>query len=724
MATFDPTEDIAADKSKRTSKPVFDPTEDIATAAQRQYGRQGEYTPEPPVYEQTSKVGGFVRDLVSPKREHDYPEIYSIVNEPNVPLAAGLLTASTAEQERDIVLQNIPGAQVYQDAYGNDIVELPTGERAYINRPGLSRRDITKAAAQIPLYIGAGRVVGALAGGAGVPARIAAGLSQGGVQAGLDVATQQAGAKDGVDAGRVALAAGSGVLGELVGGPLVADPVYRATRKQATLADAVAQLRARGATDSDIAAMGDDALEAVRRQINVVDDPAMLARREQARNLPVPVPLTAGQASGNVRQQLFEDAVRKGVYGETAQQMLESTKRQADEALRANVNQGIPARLSGGAQTVTAKGGASPIISDALNMGRAEAKKAVSDAYDQAIALKAGVAPADAQGILGNVLADAQKWGFTPADFPDVGKKAIDSLRQITRNGADLAQLQQWRKTLNSRIQSAAASGGDEYSALLTIKKSFDDALDGVQVQGDQAAKDAWKTARQLRKQFGDDYEADDIVARLTTKSQKKRGALAVAPEDATNELFGQGFNFEKKGLERDLLKLKKMLNEKDWNSLREDVFLRLARKSEGAFEGGERQFSGVGLAKELDNMSRSANGKRILNIMYSQQEQALIRQLSAAAARATNTAKNTSNTAVMQRLFNLPFVNDKLRPVLAAIPLAKTVYGPAAAGGAIRATVGGKQLPAGISGGLAAGGVANVFGGPSRERTLQKDKM
>lgn len=113
--------------------------------------------------------------------------------------AAGFLTTSDPKEQMQIIKSNYPDAQFRQDAKGNIIVGLESGEYA-LNSPGLSTSDITKLVTDIAAFTPAGRAA-TVAGAAGKSAVTQAAMEAAGAGTGGEFNT-----------GDVAIAAATGGL--------------------------------------------------------------------------------------------------------------------------------------------------------------------------------------------------------------------------------------------------------------------------------------------------------------------------------------------------------------------------------------------------------------------------------------------------------------------------------------------------------------------------------
>ncbi|CAN0460708.1 unnamed protein product, partial [Ectocarpus fasciculatus] len=99
---------------------------------------------------------------------------------------------------------------------------------------------------------------------------------------------------------------------------------------------------------------------------------------------------------------------------------------------------------------------------------------------------------------------------------------------------------------------------------------------------------------------------------------------LAVGPDDAANYIFGRSGIGAKKGLERDLVKLRDTLgpDSAEWNAIREEAFLRLFRNQPGPEAGGV--FNAQAFSKELNRAL--TDSPDAMKVLFSSKEAALMR--------------------------------------------------------------------------------------------------
>ena len=113
--------------------------------------------------------------------------------------ARGVIFSSEDEQIKDIIKDNIPGAEFKTDERGNNLVKIPGQDWEYINKPGLSKRDITNVLGQGAVYLKGGKTAAKMA-HRSLPLRAAAVAgTEGALSTGMDLVAQQAGSEQGVD---------------------------------------------------------------------------------------------------------------------------------------------------------------------------------------------------------------------------------------------------------------------------------------------------------------------------------------------------------------------------------------------------------------------------------------------------------------------------------------------------------------------------------------------
>lgn len=160
-----------------------------------------------------------------------------------------------------------------------------------------------------------------------------------------------------------------------------------------------------------------------------------------------------------------------------------------------------------------------------------------------------------------------------------------------------------------------------------------------------------WRNAIGKRRDFGEVFQAGDLVDRLTEKTGYGGARrLRVDPGDAGNLIFGRSElgSVGRANLYRDLGKIKSLVDTDTWNKLRAEHFVRIAQRGESAIEGGSQQFSGAKFLKAWNDAK--AKDMRLIQSLYTPEEIDTINRFAGIAARVTNPVKggdNPPNTAI-----------------------------------------------------------------------------
>ena len=647
--------------------------------------------------------------------------------------AAGVLASTNEQQIADILKENIPGAEFNKDRFGNILVKAPGRDWEYINKPGLTPRDVANSIAQLAVFLRGGQAVGGMMKGASLPFRaLGQAATAGGVSAGMDVAAGVAGSKQGVDFPKAAVVGAAGGSAEMLA-PVFSQLMRFATGsgRIPTVYEARLKMSSLGFNPQDLTD------ETVQKFIDIsrrAATPEAALRYAEAQGLPVPVPLTKGQTTMLARDQMFEDQAIKGSYGEGAERIMRGQAQMQDEALRANIP-AIQQRI-GGEGMRAQRGSAGQAVQDDLARRAQGLNKVVGEQYDIA-RNTVGEAPASVgESIYRNIsnsVADYMPHAPGAAKELEAFNKLIQKTPKSEKSlilgpdgkpiqnlkidegfqPADIKALYDWRRRITKLAENA--KDRTEAAAFKSMKSAFDDSLDDAMMtaleSGDKAAVDAWRSAINARKAYGKIFQSDDLVERLI---ERKGGQFKVAPEAVSNAIFGVSDThlLSRPELARELKKMQVILSPENWNALREEAFLRLAQRGEaGAFQGGQRQFSGVNLKKAVDEMR--VKNPEVWNTLFDEKERALIMQFSNVAARVTNPVRggqNFSNTAsalsnIVQKVGESLLTGTKGQAFLSRI--FPSVYEGLMIGPAAQAAKGGlplRQLPPGVAGGVGGG--------------------
>ena len=587
-----------------------------------------------------------------------------------------MMMAGDETKLQGAVAGHIPNAKITKDENGTDIVSFTdsTGEsrRAYINRPGFSTQDASRVIGEGAALFGASKAFGVGKQGIGMLNNAARMFGAGTTaSAGQDVASGMLANESVIDSVTnvdVPRALTAGALEAGIGTTL--DLVL-------SVVPGLRQKMAQGQKIFDskggITQSGRDALE----QAGIVWEqttqefkdalltrtlgggemtPAQTAILADAGSLPTPVPMTRGQVTGSPSEQLVEDQMRKGVYGEPVEQrMNQFVTEEQTPALESNLT-AIQQQIAGDAPVI-ARGQGAEAAQLQLGQQRLQANQEKNDAYSQARnpALFGGTFSGGSPAVYSQpaitTMADGIERTIRTNFAPDVLEGAPGALVNQLRGFASretpvsVREMFEWRARVNNMIE----RGTPEGTALMSAKRTFDQqmnsALDRALITGDANSVGAWRDAIAQNADFMRTYKDRDTVDLLTATKEGTPGSqleFNVAPNDAANFIFNAsntGF-ITKRNLQRDLLKMKELLPENQWNQLRQELFLRIA--SGGRTRQGD--LSGAKLKGSVnDALERSS---AVMSAAFTAEEKALLQQFARVADRVQNTTRNYSNTA------------------------------------------------------------------------------
>lgn len=283
------------------------------------------------------------------------------------------LVGTTLDPDRlaEGIVDIIPNATTSKDEFGNVIANVPVkndkGEMLgyknfYPNPRGLDIPTATQlagATAALPV-IEAGITALGVPNLMGAPVIASAGVEA----AGTEVASALS-AGDDVSLRPMAEGTGFGAafygLGRLfmgLGGKI--SDMFR--RSPATVVDknaklqpeAIAYLKSVGIDPDEVQVSVYADLERALREGAI---PEEALAKMTAQGLPVPVPLTTGQITGDAEQQLFEDLAAKGVYGEKAKEIIRAQFDAQQAAIKSNIEETQRIIARGGPNVARTEGG-------------------------------------------------------------------------------------------------------------------------------------------------------------------------------------------------------------------------------------------------------------------------------------------------------------------------------------------------------------------------------
>lgn len=618
--------------------------------------------------------------------------------------AAGMLLSATPEQQAGILKNNLPNAEFRTDEYGNHLVKKEGGDWEYINRPGLSMRDIANTVAQGAALFGPAKGALALSGAKSLPVKAAiTGLSAGAGSIGLDKVSDLAGSEQGVSLPRAAVSTVAGGALELTA-PVLAG-AWRMITKGGKVDKEVARKFIAKTLKTEIKDVTDDVVDNFIATARKAANPKDAAALAEANSLPVKVPLTTGKITGRAQDQMLEDLMEKGAYGEASESLMRGANKRTEDALLQNVS-AISENIGGG----TARGESGAMAQQAVQ-SKAKAFKGKVDAAYTAARDTTGTMPDDYAVKMASEI-EQSIYDFLP--HSKMAPAEVDKLLSVVTGGdsVSIKALYDWRRSVSTLANNA--KDRTEAAALNKLKRQFDESIDKAMTEvlqnGDEAAIKSWKKAIALRKGYGKVFEQKDLISDLI---EKKKGTyrLKVDPSNASNEIFGYSNAklLSRPELAQSLKKLKTVLGpkSKEWLAVKEEAFLRLTQRATSG-EG----FSGAKFMTDLKKMRRE--NPVLWKSLFTEEERVLINRLASVAHRATVPVKggsNFSNTSVgvarlVQSLSDALFMGKRGQAVLSRI--FPNIYSGVQMGSAAKAAAGKipvKQIPQGLTGAAGATG-------------------
>lgn len=349
------------------------------------------------------------------------------------------------------------------------------------------------------------------------------------------------------------------------------------------------------------------------------------------------VPLTVGEATGNLGMQIEERAALRGGRGARAQEVAKEFVDEREAALSAA--RGTIARGLDPAKTIVAK---DPLdAAEIVASGAQGAARAAKDAYQAAYKDFADVQGQFAPGTFSSVGTTIRKRldsGANPVVVDDrVTPVASAALGDIEKNLGDLLSekplsiqgLDQARKRLGTFFSAAKSSGNpsdmramgriaDELSGVI------EDKITSNLFTGDETAYATWMAARRAfadyKNMFGVRGAGDD-AGRVVKKILGSEGSHVATTTEIANYLYGAA-NVGAKGVSvRVAQRLKPILGESspEWSALRQGLWEKLVTPTEGRTAWGPQKVS----ERVLEFVNGS--GRQLANTIFSQPEREIM---------------------------------------------------------------------------------------------------
>jgi hypothetical protein len=606
------------DTSKLPINPQYKSRSELVFDDAMRNVRQPGYSP--------SDLLGKAKNLVTGNRDREFnlPE-FDLPMEAStrqVKTAAGMLMTFDPQREAEIIKANYPDIKFGQDSKGNIIADGSSygGGVGYLNRPGLSLRDLTKAGFAVLAFTPAGKAGGLASSTAGRMATVAG--ASGATQAGLDAASQSmGGGVKGVDMGDVGLAALGGGVFEGIGGALARSfgPAYKGEVTPEIRQSFWESARAAGL---DPEQMTDDVIRSYMDR--AADSTQGAAGGEFG------IRYTRGQESGDAKQLMLEDRMRNGPSGRAQNRMETFGTAQSQDVMTARDN--LTRQMGPG--TIERPVEAGELVSEGVRAQARAAESATHAAYD-AVG-QASLSVPGQKGLFARLQRIAKVNQFeTHGDIAPATRRALDEITTYSswldnQGGLAKAQpmrrLESFRKRLDGWIDSAG--NPNDKRQMFMLKREFniylDRAVDRSLFSGDQGAIAQLKLARGLHADYMRRFTQQDVRTRTGGKIRDEAGAAIQRmvegdpnPEEVVNYVFGINKITGKKSGAAIAGRIRDIVGEDspEWASLRKAAFLKLTDPGRAAVFSGARMMTHL-----TDAMN---NSPTLLNTLFSREEQA-----------------------------------------------------------------------------------------------------
>lgn len=440
-------------------------------------------------------------------------------------IAAGFFTTPNEQARVDIIRKNLPEATFEQDPSGRSVVNYK-GERGYINKPGFSARDALDIASGVVKFLPAGKF--ATAGGTLTSQVLRAGGGALATSVAEDFVAIPQGSEQGIDIPRAVVSVAGAMAGQaatpwLMRGTRAIKNALRPRPVNVTVNNPAlfSQQQVAGASDAMRRKMGAAAQDATSFGLGA-DDAARVAER-QALLSRFGISGTRGQITDDFAQQSLEDSLRNADVSTAAGNIM----RQFDDAQRAAVSGesgasgfGMLRREIGGRTQFAAPEDAGAVVAGTVKDKAASLKGQVRSAYGTAKAAEAGVRQSEVRTLAGeveNVLRN--EFIYDPSLQPRTAV-LVEQLRKIDtaistgelgRKAIPIQRIENIRKLI-SRTARDPSLTLDDAAAAKVVRDQFDAWADRLaeagKLTGDPKALDAFKLAREFRREYGALFEA------------------------------------------------------------------------------------------------------------------------------------------------------------------------------------------------------------------------
>lgn len=575
------------------------------------------------------------------------------------PMGLSALLNSSDQQLGDIAKSSLGdrfiGAE--NDANGYTVVRYRgkdgSEKSAYINQPGLDVNDLGRAATGALPFVAGGGLVGGLAKGAGVGIQA---LGQAGAAGGMsiagDVAQIPMGSEQGVELPKALITAGAAGLA-----PPVLAGISSLARRMVTIPSlfdkTAGKLTPKGEAAArsagvDPAQLSAEAQKVFAKTYAMSPDAAVAATRANIE--PFGIPATKGQVSKDPFLLTQEEGMRRRLYGENAQDIMQRFDVEQSNAVReaalGDKPQSIAGSIAPGRRPVSAPQDANPMVlgqsvRDGIKTARDAARVAESEAWDKVGPLTATedalkILPDTVNARLGaEIVIDSETTPAAAKMAKDLdafmGGEAPKQVANILKTSPVRMVDQQRRRLLS---MSRGADTPEDKRAASALYDSFNDWIDEAAnknlLAGDAGAAAQLKVARGFTKEVRSIFQPSDATGKATAGAKRLAGVMekADSPEGVINQLLGSsGSRGVDTGAVNALASYKTALDRfapKDvakgaWDDVRLAYWVRLVQGRNGEM---------LGSTAIMNNIKSALSGQQsVVRTLYTPAEEKSIRQ-------------------------------------------------------------------------------------------------
>lgn len=608
------------------------------------------------------------------------------------------MTTTDPKALQDIVVKNIEGARPGTDSEGNPYVVIG-GKPFYLNKPGISGADAVGFIGDLVQYApvaklsnmfksGLNRIMTAV-GGTGV------------VSAAKETGAQMMGSEQPFDVAKVGLDAVFGGVGQKLGDSLSS---YIQSRRNVFDANGnytqefLNTMKTAGINLNEFGDAGKQAIQTAyqtlgrgfARQAQEATGAARVAEADIFE-----IPLTRGQATGDVRQIAREEAFRQGGRGALAQRRMSAFDIAQQEKIKEGITQKLGPDFAPRVGLFTEQQQAGGGLYEMIRGKAGEMKKAATDLYQQIDPTKVRVRAETLGDVETRIYNSLQESDLIVS--PTLTPKTTEMINQLKSiapqtEGAKITEvtLKQIEKKRREISNIARDAQGTDASAARNVIREFDnwldDAINRGLAQGDAADLETLKRARSLYRNYATEFKPGSPKA---ADADAQRAIVKIVQQDLTptetmNIVFGASKLGDNQTASRITSRLKNIFGEgsEEFERIRAAAFSRLFQDSQGNFKPAST------IVREIDELTMG-KGSAVGKELFTSDQLKRLRDFRSSVARTVvpAEAKNPSKTGYeMARLFEdvtqVGGVGSMLSGVLSGDVAAATTGAATMAGG------------------------------------------